>query len=272
MTMTRKSIPPSIKETAFDCPHCGAFTTQTWYQASVARIGKGQIAFIGSGEFVKAIETERTISGEEKKKMKTWVEKLLAGDIFLESIKSGQMIYISVNNLFLSQCYNCDKVAVWVHDRLIYPPVHHGAQPNADLPDDILHDYEEARSILDLSPRGAAALLRLCIQKLCIHLGEKGKKLDDDIASLVAKGLNPLVQKSLDIVRVIGNEAVHPAVMDLKDDRATATTLFGLINAIASQMITHPKMVDEMYKKLPEGKRAEIDKRDAKSPTKTSEK
>ncbi len=29
--MAAKSIPPSINETAFDCPHCGAFTTQFWF-------------------------------------------------------------------------------------------------------------------------------------------------------------------------------------------------------------------------------------------------
>jgi len=62
----------------------------------------------------------------------------------------------------------------------------------------------------------------------------------------VSKGLDPLVQQALDIVRVIGNEAVHPGVMDLKDDRETAATLFGLVNAIADQMITHPKTVKAM--------------------------
>ena len=78
-------------------------------------------------------------------------------------------------------------------------------------------------------------------QKLRIHLGEKGKTIDDDIASLVRKGLNPLVQQSLDIVRVIGNEAVHPGVIDLKDDRETAFRLFDLVNAITDAMISLSK-------------------------------
>jgi hypothetical protein len=139
-----------------------------------------------------------------------------------------------------------------------------GVQPNDDLPDEILRDFEEAREIANASPRGAAALLRLCIQKLCRHLGEKGEKLDADIATLVRKGLNPFVQKSLDIVRVIGNEAVHPGELDLKDDTETALRLFELVNAIAEQMISHPKAVDEMYKKLPENKRKAIEHRDRK--------
>jgi hypothetical protein len=139
--------------------------------------------------------------------------------------------------------------------------------PNSDLPETITADFEEAREIVQASPRGAASLLRLAIQKLCSHLGEKGKNIDDDIASLVRKGLNPLVQQSLDIVRVIGNEAVHPGTLDLSDDRDTAFRLFELVNAIADQMISHPKTVSDMYRKLPEMKRKAIESRDGTGET-----
>jgi hypothetical protein len=54
-----------------------------------------------------------------------------------------------------------------------------------------------------------------------------------------------MVQKSLDIVRVIGNEVVHPGVLDLKDDRDTAVQLLKLINSIADQMISHPKNIEK---------------------------
>ncbi|HZR18431.1 MAG TPA: DUF4145 domain-containing protein [Verrucomicrobiae bacterium] len=156
-------------------------------------------------------------------------------------------------------------MAVWVHNQLLFPLNKVGPLPNQELPPEIISDFEEARGIVTASPRGAAALLRLSIQKLCKHLGESGKNIDGDIASLVKKGLNPTIQQALDIVRVIGNEAVHPGAMDLRDDRDIALHLFELVNGIADQMISHPKKVTELYAKLPEAKRKAIAARDRKT-------
>ena len=63
------------------------------------------------------------------------------------------------------------------------------------MPDDVRADYDEANSIANASPRGAAALLRLAIQKLCKHLGKPGKIINDDIAALVTDGLPPKVSR-----------------------------------------------------------------------------
>ena len=136
--------------------------------------------------------------------------------------------------------------------------------PNPDLPDHITTDYEEAGTILELSPRGAAALLRLCIQNLCKYLGKPGKNLNDDIGALVAKGLDGRVQQALDTVRVLGNEAIHPGTLDLKDDRQTVKKMFGLVNVIAETMITIPRERDDLFNTLPENKRKAIDNRDKK--------
>lgn len=166
------------------------------------------------------------------------------------------------NALILSQCSHCNDYTIWFHGNMIYPDTSVAPNPNPDLPAEIVNDYMEARAILARSPRGAAALFRLCIQKLCSFLGEPGKNLNTDIASLVKKGLNPKIQKSLDVVRVIGNESVHPGTIDLRDQPETAIQLANLVNIIADAMITQPKMIDELYGKLPEAKREEIDRRD----------
>lgn len=164
-----------------------------------------------------------------------------------------------------STCEHCRGTSFWHQKDLVFPSSTIAPLPNTDLPGDIVADYQEAASILSHSPRGAAALLRLCVQKLCKHLGEDGKNINNDIASLVSKGLSPTIQKSLDIVRVVGNEAVHPGTLDIRDDPETAIALFGLINIIADSMISQPKHIDELYSKLPETKLAEINRRDTKN-------
>lgn len=159
-------------------------------------------------------------------------------------------------------CTRCHQDTIWVFENLVYPEARQAPAPNPDLPDEIKADYEEAAAIIGKSARGAAALLRLCIQKLCRHLGESGKNINNDIASLVRKGLNPTIQKSLDIVRVIGNEAVHPGTIDLKDDPETSMVLCKLINIIAEAMITQPTMIEGLYSSLPEEKKEQIVNRD----------
>ena len=167
-----------------------------------------------------------------------------------------------ISNLTYSQCKHCDNYVIWRNSKMIFPDTGGAPMPNNDLPEEIKADYEEARTILNKSPRGAAALLRLCIQKLCKDLGESGKDINKDIGNLVKKGLPIKVQQSLDIVRVIGNDAVHPGQMDLKDDVETATKLFVITNFIAEVMITQPKEVEKLFNSLPKNKLDGIADRD----------
>jgi hypothetical protein len=147
----------------------------------------------------------------------------------------------------------------------IYPRASNAPLPHPEMPDDVRQEYAEAAANLDVSPRGSGALLRLALQKLMVDLGEIGKNLNDDIASLVAKGLDPDVQKALDALRVIGNNAVHPLELDLRDDVETVGALFGLLNFIVEDRIARPKKLDALYGGLPEGARAAIEQRDAKT-------
>lgn len=260
---TKKHHPPSVSETAFECPHCGAYTTQQWSELSSSVLsGERRTPTIPGADVRASIEKE-DIEEKVKSSLLAWADKMALGKVFFETSQQGRYLHRNVQNLHISECFNCKDVAVWVHSNMVFPLVRDAAQPNQDLPPDIMRDYEEARGVIIASPRGAAALLRLCIQKLCAHLGESGKDINKDISRLVAKGLNPLVQKSLDVVRVVGNEAVHPGVLDLRDDRDTALQLFTLVNIVADQMISHPKAIESMYERLPASKRDAIEKRDA---------
>jgi hypothetical protein len=130
------------------------------------------------------------------------------------------------------------------------------------MPDSVRYDYEEARKICSSSPRGAAALLRLAVQKLCQELGEPGKNINSDIASLVKKGLPVEIQQALDIIRVIGNNAVHPGELSPDDVSEVAASLFELINAIIEERISKPKKLQKLFDRLPKGAREGIENRD----------
>ena len=145
---------------------------------------------------------------------------------------------------------------------MIFPDSIEVPPPNPDLDDDTKKDYNEAASILSKSPRGSTALLRLVIQKLCKQLGESGNNLNDDIGNLVKKGFPDKIQQALDVVRVIGNEAVHPGQIDLRDDNKIASTMFELVNFIAEKTITEPKKIAKLYNSLPNDKLEGIKKRD----------
>jgi len=160
-----------------------------------------------------------------------------------------------------STCQRCNKRAVWVEGKMVYPGVSMAPLPSEDMPEDIQKDFSEARSVVNSSSRAAAALLRLSLQKLMVDLGEKGKNLNDDVASLVKKGLPEKIQKALDSVRVIGNNAVHPGQIDLRDNETIAIALFELINIVIENTITQRKKVEGIFNKIPESAKEQIKKR-----------
>ena len=77
------------------------------------------------------------------------------------------------------------------------------------------------------------------------------------------RGLDPTVQQALDVVRVVGNNALHLGEMDVNDSPQTAMALFGLVNEITEAMIARPRRIAELYGSLPKGARAAVAKRDA---------
>ena len=161
-----------------------------------------------------------------------------------------------------SKCISCRRLAIWYNKQMIYPDMIIAPLPNPDMPDDIKNDFEEARTISTKSSRGSSALLRLCVEKLCIHLGEQSGDLNTKIGNLVSRGLRPEIQQSLDAVRVIGNETVHPATLDIRDDPEIANTLFALVNLIVQTMITDPRKAQEIFDKIPQNKKDGIEQRD----------
>lgn len=138
----------------------------------------------------------------------------------------------------ISRCGYCSRFTLWVSRRMVFPAPMPVDGPNNDLRADIRDAYREAGQIVDKSPGSAAALLRLCMEKLCGQLGESEADLDRSVENLVERGLPEQLQQALGLVRVVGHDAVHPGLLDPRDDRKTALQLFELINQIAQAMMT----------------------------------
>lgn len=167
-----------------------------------------------------------------------------------------------VGNIEIMTCSNCYKFLIVYNNEIIYPSMSSAPMPNEEMPENVKEIYNEAREVYNKSPKAAAALLRLSLQLLCKELGGEGKNINNDIKIMVKNGLPPILQKSLDILRVIGNEAVYPGTIDFNDNQEVSLSLFNIMNFIVEKMIIEPKQIKELYDSLPEDKLKAIENRD----------
>jgi hypothetical protein len=93
-------------------------------------------------------------------------------------------------------------------------------------------------------------------------LGATSDNLNTAVGELVASGMPQRIQQAMDTVRFVGNEAVHPGRIDFQDDPDTALSLFELVNIVVETMVTQPKLVEELYRRLPATKVEAIELRD----------
>ena len=163
----------------------------------------------------------------------------------------------------VSTCNCCKNYELWHNNELLKPNLVVLPLPEENMPEDVRELYNEARDVFKISKKAAAALLRLSLQKLCIHLGGDGKNINDDIKKFVKEGLDYRIQKSLDVLRITGNNAVHPGELDLDDNEDITFALFKFMNFIVEKMISEPKEINEFFNSMPEGAKEAIKKRDS---------
>lgn len=179
-----------------------------------------------------------------------------------DAISRGAMNGPYTNVVIIASCLQCNQKTIWIDDKYVYPDIV-AEEANQDMPDSVKQLYNEAGLIYNKSPRAACALLRLAIDRLCNELGETDRDINKNIGALVKKGLPQSVQQALDVVRVVGNKAVHPGQISFDvEDKATAILLMRLLNIIVERMITEPNEIDSLYQGLPESVKQSIEKRD----------
>lgn len=221
---------PTFNANAFTCPYCQTYAEQNW---DVTYIIQGQSKYCFNNEYSMRQYISMTESMQE-----------------------------NIPLISISTCKVCERYHVWYNGKMIIPSNSSIPMPLDDMPEVVKELYLEAREVYPISEKSACAILRLAVQHLCKELGEKGKNINDDIASLVKKGLSVEVQKVLDIIRVVGNNAVHPGVMDEHDTKEYAVKMFELLNFIVNDRIIKPKEIESLYNGLPKGALKGIEKRD----------
>jgi len=228
---------PEYGNKKFQCPHCNTVASQEWFTANNAgstATGIVQHLYLNYRTSIDDYAQRQIVS-------------------FLKEIDGGfkNNFYRFVPKGFsVATCSSCEDFTLWVNKEIVYPKKTTLPPPNDDLNEDIKSLYLEASSILIDSPKGATALLRLALQKLLEQVGKSGKNINNDIKALVAEGMSPKIQQALDLLRVIGNNAVHPGQINLDDNAEIAQKLFGILNFIAEELITKPKELEGLYADL----------------------
>lgn len=220
-------IPPVFYKRNFNCPHCNTYSHVRWESIS-EDLALSKYLFIKSYIYQHEIMGVFSCIQDCCKKRSYW--------------------------LGYKGPYQLDDEGYEEQGIMVWPNLSTAEQAHEDMPSDIKKDYEEARQVAGISPRAAVALLRLALQKLLIELGGTTGKIDGDIGALVASGiLSKRLEKMSDILRVAGNNSVHPDKIGLNLDGnpELVSVLFRLINTIVEEAITAPQALDDLYDLIP---------------------
>lgn len=236
--MPNETPTPKYMQPSFACPRCGALAAQEWGQLHVPT---------GRGGF-KPLQDKRQMvmgTGNERPHYEdtTWAA---------------------------SQCYACKDHSIWLLSSLAYPNPQTmravGAHaPHEDMPADAAELFREAVAVLPYSRRAAAALCRASMERLVKHLdvdSPKRAKLDERLVRLEGRVSSSTINL-LNVLRHVGNTALHgeqdgdgtATIYVDEDDETIAETFFVAINTLVDELITKPRISEELYGALPEGVR-----------------
>jgi hypothetical protein len=185
-------------------------------------------------------------------------------DQFVQRLKDNVLAYeyqehprnlkVKLLNLHVSRCYNCKgqygSATDWCfpsgetnRQRLFeaeFEEVEEHVEEDGE-DEEVSEVFEEAAAILNKFPRGAAALTHVCIQNMIPLLEQTGKNLDENISSLVRKGLEVEIQQAMDVLQVVRKSPSQTTEVDLKEENETAKNfLTSLRQILKRRMLKKP--------------------------------
>lgn len=173
---------------SFICPHCGAtsFLIDSTYQERVTSFKSDNPVYT------------TFINGEDIEESNDYRDTIQIGFFRCPGCKNHTI--------------NILGIGTEVKDRFIrfQPKNNAKVYPNY-IPQSIRNDYEEACSILDLSPKASATISRRCLQGMIRNFWHiSGKRNLKDEIDAIKDQVDPDVKLVLDSLRQLGNIGAHP--------------------------------------------------------------
>lgn len=239
-------INPARGRDAFRCPRCDAFAHQGWSELQIPR------------------EDERD----------TWAENFFDTSEPIPASKAatvpgtlpnvwgieGAPVHRPKGSWAAAQCGRCGNYSVWRDDQLVFPHGGGGPAPHPEMSAGAKALYEEARSVVTLSPRAGAALARATLERVIRDLDPDAGKID--LASRIDR-IRPQVSlplgKMLTVIRHAGNKSLHvedepdEVIVLILDPQQTEIVdlIFESINGLVEELVARPRFIDEVYSRVP---------------------
>lgn len=238
---------PAYKKVSFMCPHCKVHTGHKFRDLYLCE----EEMFSGYNQF----------SPYEP----LTIEYPAPSDGNVEAPAGESAVQAEDMNWHVSICYSCKKSSFWKGTVLVYPAPADPEfpEPSKEMPEKVAELYREASAVFPISKRASAALMCAAAEKLVFELTKDSlpqkMNLDGRVKHL-SRTVPEDIFKALTVIRVLGNKVLHQ-----KDEEVESVTIFldediqGLpqalansLNALVNQFIVNRRLIDEMYKIMPD--------------------
>ncbi|SDP09844.1 protein of unknown function [Nakamurella panacisegetis] len=176
-----------------------------------------------------------------------------------------------IPNWLATKCFTCHNVALFHGPTLRFPAARVGPTPTQDMPANIKAIYEEAQEVAAVSPRSAAALLRVALETMVNELVSGSEKLFQKIGKLRALGVDQEIIDYMDLIRGFGNDGAHAGEVNLEDDPKTVADLFEILQIIVADAITRKKKKQALLGRFSQGWHQGREERDAAAQAKADQ-
>ena len=217
--MMNKYTKPYFKGKAFNCPHCGAYSSMQWD------------AFLGND---------------------------ILGEIVIKQVEGYSFSNSTCLHCRKSAIwYSKDEIhKIFFPREVAIPPEENMPENVKEIYEEaslVLGD--SPRAACALLRLALQELMKYLKENVQIYNELKNRNINEDIKEIINIGnfyqdQKELLEKAMNFVRLIGNKASHPSELDINDNPEIANTLFEMINFSVGEIITKPKEREERLNKL----------------------